>query len=191
MKIIVVGVGALGSHLALFVRNLVKDHEFWFVDFDKIEHKNLLGQAHSKMVLGQNKANAIDRTLQGMWGIHVASIPHRLTLDNVNVILEGADLIVDCVDNAEARHLIQNYARGRMVPCVHGALSADGSFGQVLWEPEFVVDAEGSQVATCEGGENLPFHALVAAQLAIAVQTFVETDKKVGFQLTPNGVQRV
>ena len=57
MRIVFCGVGALGSTTALLCRNF--DAELVFVDFDRVESKNLLAQAYVKASLGKNKAQAL------------------------------------------------------------------------------------------------------------------------------------
>ena len=184
-KIVVVGVGALGSHLALLLRNL--DVSLVLVDFDRVESKNLASQFHTKLGLGRNKAQALVQSLKGLFGIDVLSIPHRLVADNVEVILGGASLVVDCLDNAESRRLVSGFVRARGIACLHGALAPDGAFGRVVWDEDFAPDEGAAGAATCEDGEHLPFVALVAAELALSVQRFVRDGRKTGAQVSPSG----
>lgn len=187
MKVTIIGVGALGSHLLLFTRNLKV--QFKVIDYDSIESKNLMSQVHTKMGLGKNKALAIQQSLSGLFGIKVEAVPHRLTSDNVNQLLGDADLIVDCMDNGSSRRLVQNYALKKQVPCLHGAVDAGGSFGRVVWSENFVIDDEDKIGApTCEDGRHLPFIARVSSYMADAVQQYVERKRKVGYQVHPNGV---
>ncbi len=186
-KVMIVGVGALGSHLALFLRN---EAELHICDFDRVEQKNVLSQLHGKPGVGKNKTQSLKQTLHFLFGVHVGVVPHKLAAQNANEILHGMDLIIDCLDNAEARRIVQGYARQNKVPCLHGALAADGSFGRVVWE-NFVIDSENVPgAATCEGGEHLPFIGIASALLARAAQDFLLKGKKNGFELHPGGVIR-
>lgn len=188
-QIVVVGVGALGSHLVLLTRNLKAT--FVIIDDDRIESKNILSQFHTKMGTGKNKALALQQTLSGLFGVKVEAVPHRLTRDNVEQLLGRADLVVDCLDNASSRQVIQDYVRLKGIPCVHGALDAHGTFGRVVWDAAFVIDHEGVVgAATCEDGAHLPFIAWASSMLAYAVQLFVEKGVKVNFQGNPNGSVR-
>lgn len=184
-KIVVVGVGALGSHLALLLRNL--DVSLVLVDFDRVEAKNLTSQFHTKLGLGRNKAQALQQALKGMFGRDSYAVPHRLGADNVETLLGTATLVVDCLDNGESRRIVQNFVRARGIACVHGALAPDGAFGRVIWDPAFTVDDGPAGAATCEDGEHLPFVALVAAELALAVQRFVRDGRTTGAQVFPTG----
>lgn len=186
-KIVVVGVGALGSHLVLLGRNLPA--QWKVIDFDRVERKNTLSQFHTKMGVGRNKAQALGQAMQGFFGKRLEVIPHKLTADNVEALLVGADLIVDCLDNGEARRVVQRFAQAQSVPCLHGALAADGQFARVIWDEHFQIDDENSEgQATCEDGEHLPFIAQAAATLAGAVQRFLEKGEQVNFHLHPNGL---
>lgn len=188
--ITIVGAGALGSHVALFLRNLQQPLKI--VDFDRVEKKNTLAQLHTKMGVGKNKAQALTQALQGMFGVKADSVPHRLVRDNAGAILGGSELVLDCTDNLEARILIREACSGRRLPCLHGALSAAGDFAQVIWDEHFRPDSEGAEgEATCVDGEHLPFFAGAAAILAQEAQQYLKTGKKRSFQLTPGGVIRV
>ena len=188
--VVIIGVGALGSHLALFARNW--NHPLRVVDFDHIETKNVLSQFHSKMGMGKNKAQGIQQALQGLFGIKVEAIPHRLTEDNSKVLLGGAALVIDCTDNGAARRCIKAFVRKNNIPCLHGCLSADGQFAQVIWDEIFEEDDEGTPgQATCEDGANLPFHALAAAQLAVVAQMFLSTGTRRSLMLLPDKTVRL
>ena len=190
VKIVLVGAGALGSHLVLFARNV--DATWKVVDFDRVEQKNTLSQFHTRMGLGKNKAQALQQTMQGLFQGKLEAVPHKLIAGNAQALFDGADLVVDCLDNAASRRVLQDAVRERKIPCVHGALSADGQFGRVVWDEHFAIDAENvAGQATCEGGEHVPFIALVAATLAAAVQRFVADGSRVSTNLHPGGMVRL
>jgi len=187
MRIVICGVGALGSLAAIFCRNL--DASLVFVDFDRVESKNLLSQAFVKQSVGKNKAEAVKLQLFNFHGVKSEAFGVRLTEGNVDTLLAGADLAVDCFDNAASRSLLCRYSASSKIPLVHAALSGDGSFGLVRWEPRFRVDAEDVEgQATCEGGEHLPLIALLAASLARSVQDFVLHAVRRDFMVSLTGV---
>lgn len=181
-KIVIVGVGALGSHLVQLLRN---DAQLFVVDFDHVEQKNTLSQFHARNSVRKGKVQAIQQVMKFLWGVKVDGVPHKLTEDNVEQLLRDADLIVDCLDNAEARQLVQGYARKHEVPCLHGALGADGSLGRVVWDDQFSIDAETAGAATCEDGQHLPFIGMVSAYLARSAQEFVKSGRRIGWQVYP------
>lgn len=172
MRIVFLGVGALGSTAAVLCRAL--DATLVFVDFDKVESKNLLAQAFVKQSLGKNKAEALKAQLLNFYGLKTEAFGVRLTADNVAQLLSAADLAIDCFDNAASRRLVSEHARTKGLPLLHAAISGDGTFGLVRWDERFVPDAEDEPgQATCEGGEHLPMIGLLSATLARAVQDFV------------------
>jgi len=182
--IVVVGVGALGSHVVQFLRNI--DTEIRVVDFDRIEQKNVQAQFHTKNSVGKNKAQSLTQLMQFMYGRKIIPIPHKLTKNNTDQILSNANLILDCLDNAEARNIVQNYVRKNNLACLHGALSADGMFGRVVWDNIFTIDSESVVGApTCEGGEHLPFIGLVASQMAQSVKKFLDNGRQTSYNISP------
>jgi len=189
-QVIIVGIGALGSHVALFSRNWKA--KIKLVDFDKVEQKNTQAQFHSRMSLRQNKALALKQAMQGLFGIKVEAVPHKLTADNADTLLAGADLVIDCTDNIAARLDIQKLVRAQGIPCIHGALSADGQFGRVVWDKDFVADAEGAEgEATCEDGEQLPFFGMAGSIVVQAAESFLKTGERRSYQLQPGIITRV
>lgn len=190
-RVIIVGTGALGSHVALLARNW--EVKLAVVDFDRVEAKNIQSQFHTELGKGKNKAVALQHVLSGLFRWRIEAVPHKLTETNL-ALLDGASLVVDCTDNAAARILIQAAARSEAaacLPCLHGCLSADGTVARAVWTEHFNVDSGGDGAATCEDGQNLPFHAMAGALLAQVAQHFLVTGKKRSWQLTPSSLVRI
>lgn len=189
MRVVICGVGALGSTAVLFIRNL--DVELRLVDFDRVESKNLAAQWFVKQSVGKNKAESIRLQLANFYGGKAEAFGVRLGANNTEQLLAGADLAVDCFDNADSRIVLSEACRGRQVPLLHGALAADGTFGMVRWDERFTPDREGvAGQATCEGGEHLPMIGLVGSTLARAIQDFVEDGSKHDYLVSLSGVVR-
>jgi len=186
-RIVFCGVGALGSNAAMLCRNL--EAELVFVDFDRVESKNLLAQAFVKQSVGKNKAESLKLQLANFHGVKAESFGVRLTADNTATLLDKATLLVDAFDNAESRKLLSDYARAAGKPLIHAAISADGSFGLVRWDERFTPDAEDSPgEATCEGGAHLPMIGLLSAVLARNIQDFVARGEKKDAMVSLSGV---
>lgn len=189
-RVTIVGLGALGSHLVLLGRNW--DAVLRVIDFDRVESKNTQSQFHVKQSMGKNKAVALKTAMQGLYGVKLEAHSVKVGSSNREFMLQDADLVIDCTDNHKARDIIQEYCTDVGLPCLHGCLSADGSFARVVWTENFRPDKEDPEGdATCEDGENLPFHAQAAAMIAQVAQKFLETGKKESYQLTPYGVIRI
>lgn len=187
-RVVLCGVGALGSHLALFARNL--DCAWVFVDHDRVEGKNLLAQAYVAPSAGKLKAQALALQLRNFYRTSAEARPVRFGEHNAEALLSGAALAVDCFDNAASRRALASACQSLGIPLVHGALAGDGSCGLVRWDERFEPDEEpeGEANATCAGGEHLPLIALAAATLARAVQDFLAEGVRRDAWVTREGV---
>lgn len=189
MNITIIGAGALGSHLVQALRN--EDATLKVIDFDKVEMRNVASQFHFKNAVGKKKVEALKGAMQFCYGRKLEVVGNKLTADNVEQLLGGADLLIDCLDNGEARRLVQGFARANGVACLHGALAADGGFGRAIWTEDFAIDEAGAGAPTCEEGEFLPFIMLTATYLAYAAQRFIKTGRKTGYSISPAGVEKI
>jgi molybdopterin/thiamine biosynthesis adenylyltransferase len=189
MRVVICGVGALGSTAVLFIRNL--EVELRLIDFDRVESKNLAAQWFVKQSVGKAKADSIRLQLANFYGHKAEAVNVRLVANNTDQLLAAADLAVDCFDNADSRSLLSEACRARSIPLLHGALAADGTFGMIRWDERFTPDRE-SVVgqATCEGGEHLPMIGLIGATLARAIQDFVKDGARHDYLVSLSGVTR-
>lgn len=189
-RVVLCGVGALGSTAGLFCRNLPA--VFRFLDFDRVESKNLLAQFYVKPSIGKHKAEAMKLQWFNFWGIKAEASPVRLTEQNTQALLGEADLIVDCFDNFDSRKLLSDFARQSGKALVHAAVAGDGTFGVVRWDAHFNADREDAAgQATCEGGEHLPLIGLLGAALARAIQDFLSDGTQRSFNVALNGVSEL
>lgn len=179
MRIVFCGLGAIGSQAVVLCRNL--DAELVLIDFDRVESRNLLSQAHVKPSVGKLKADALKAQLAQLHGRKAEAFPVRLRADNVATLCAGASLLVDAFDNAASRTLLSDHARATATPLIHAGVSADGTFGLVRWDEHFTPDVEDSPgQPTCEGGDHLPLLGLLAATLARAIQDFAMKGERHG-----------
>jgi predicted ThiF/HesA family dinucleotide-utilizing enzyme len=174
---LICGVGALGSTAAWFCRNL--DAELAFVDFDKVESKNVMAQCFVKASIGKNKAEALKAQMLTFFGVKCEAFGVKLAETNVEQLCGRADLIVDAFDNIASRMVLSNYAKKSGKALVHAAVSGDGTFGIVRWDERFAPDAENAAgQATCEGGEHLPLIGVLGSSIARIVQDFAKDGTK-------------
>ncbi len=124
-RVLLVGVGALGSHIAdLLVRAGVG--HLILVDRDFLELNNLQRQTlytQADVEAGLPKAIAAAR--------HLAEINPEVTVEpqvvdlnagNVEALLEGIDLVVDGTDNMETRYVLNDACVKRGIPWVYGGV---------------------------------------------------------------------
>lgn len=188
-RVVICGVGALGSNAVLFARSL--PIELRVVDFDRVESKNLAAQWYVKQSVGKGKADSIRLQLANFFGVKAEAFGVRLAPANAAQLLAGCALAVDCFDNADSRLALSEAARAAGVPLVHGALAGDGSFGLVRWDERFAPDREDAAgQATCEGGEHLPMIGMIAATIARAIQDFVHGGARHDYMVSLSGVIR-
>jgi len=190
MKIVtIVGVGALGSQAVMLLRNVAATLKV--IDFDRVEPKNVQSQFHGKPGVGKPKVLALAGAMDMLFGVKLQTNSNKLVQNNVEQLLGGSDLVIDCLDNGEARRLIQGYVRKNGIPCLHGAVDANGTFGRIIWDEGFVIDDEDAVGApTCENGEHLPFLSIVSAHVAHAAKEFLAKGTRLGYQVSPGGTTR-
>jgi molybdopterin/thiamine biosynthesis adenylyltransferase len=132
-NVAIVGCGATGSVLvSLLARAGVG--RLRIVDRDYVEASNLQRQSlfeESDAADSVPKAVAAARKIAAFnSGISVEAQVEDLVPRNVDVLLEGMDLILDGTDNFETRYLVNDYAVKNSLPWIYTA--AVGSYGVTL-----------------------------------------------------------
>lgn len=122
-KVLVVGVGGLGSPAALYLA-AAGVGTIGLVDDDVVELSNLQRQIlHTTAAEGTPKTTSGAATL-GAVNPDVKVIAHqtRLAADNAIEILSGYDIVVDGTDNFATRYLINDASLHLRFPVVHGSV---------------------------------------------------------------------
>jgi molybdopterin/thiamine biosynthesis adenylyltransferase len=141
--------------------------------------------------VGKSKVDSFKQTMNFLFGTKISTISNKLVENNAIQLLGSSDLVIDCLDNAEARRIVQDFVRKHKIPCLHGGLAADGAFGISIWDENFTIDEGPTGVPTCENGDQLPFIAIVSAYIAKSAQGFLVTGKKFGYMISPSNTTRV
>ena len=128
---IVVGAGALGSPVALYLA-AAGVGRIGVVDDDEVELSNLHRQPlHFTPDIGIPKArNAAVKLGVLNPEVHVEPYPARLDERNAEAIVMGADVVVDCSDSFATRYAINDACCAQGVALVEGSVL--GLTGQVL-----------------------------------------------------------
>lgn len=130
-RVAVVGAGGLGGQVVLLLAR-VGVGTLVVVDCDLFDETNLNRQALCvEETLGEPKTRAAAEAVAAINpGVRV--IPHqvRLSADMIDEVLSGCDVVVDGLDNAPDRLLLQESAGRLGIPMVHGALA--GFEGRVM-----------------------------------------------------------
>ena len=122
-RVLLVGAGGLGSPIALYlaaagVGTLI------VCDDDVVDLSNLQRQViHSQASLGQPKVASAQRAITALNPrTTVIVVPQRLTSDNIDTLLPGADVAIDGADNFAVRYLLSDACVKHAIPMVYGAV---------------------------------------------------------------------
>ena len=178
-RITIVGCGGLGGGVVEALARIGVGH-LRAIDGDVFEESNLNRQLLcTEETLGREKALvAAERVRAVNSEIEIEPIVAYLGEENAPALLGGADCIVDCLDNLEARFWMAHACQNLGIPVVYGAIA--GWFGQVCTvypgDPSFVSiygePFEGGGESQHKKLGNLPFtaNAIAAVQSAEAVK---------------------
>ncbi len=129
----VVGCGALGSFQAGALaragvgRLLLLDRDY--VELSNLQRQWLYDEADAREAMP--KAAAAARAIARInSSIETRPLVADLVADNIEELLDGADLILDGTDNFDTRYLVNDYAVDRQTPWIYGG--AVGSYGLVM-----------------------------------------------------------
>lgn len=130
-KVLIVGLGGLGSPVALYLA-AAGVGELWLADHDSVDLSNLQRQiAHGEADIGRPKvASAADaiRALNSHTCIN--TLNEKLQGQLLDDAVRAVDLVVDCSDNFRTRFALNDVCWKNQKPLVSGA--AIRSEGQVL-----------------------------------------------------------
>ena len=129
-KVLIVGVGGLGSPIALYLAGAGVGC-IGLVDDDRVSISNLQRQVlYSENELDKPKAVcAAERLSELNSGISILPYSTRLTEENAGNIIRKYDIVVDGCDNFATRYLINDICIEQRKPYVYGAIC--GFEGQV------------------------------------------------------------
>ena len=130
-NVAVIGAGGLGGQALLCLIRLGIGH-LRVVDPEVFEASNLNRQALcTGASLGRAKAEVARHTAAEINpGVGVTPFQEKLTADNAQSVLEGAEVIVDGLDSIQDRFTLEAAAKKLSIPLVHAAI--DGFVAQVM-----------------------------------------------------------
>lgn len=179
-RVTVVGCGGLGGLVIEALARIGVGH-LRVIDGDVFEESNLNRQLLcTEEVLGREKALVAAERVAAINGeIEAEPIVAYLDENNAAELLCGADCVVDCLDNLEARFWMAHACQHLGIPVVYGAIA--GWFGQVC--TVYPGDASFVSIYGEPFGEsqhkklgNLPFtaYAISSFQAAEAVKVILD-----------------
>lgn len=139
MKMLICGVGTLGGNLVEHLARTGLD-SLTILDHDRVEQRNLTNQPYFQHQLGKSKVAALAETVFRIRGQRIETLHKRLTLSNAKDLVRDFELVVDCFDNHQARHDLQQACRLARVDLLHLGLSLE--YGEVIWDADYRVPPE-------------------------------------------------
>lgn len=121
-RALIVGVGGLGSPVALYLA-AAGVGELHLADFDTVDLTNLQRQIiHDTHSVGQSKVDSAMARLAAI-NPQVKRVPHRVALDedSLAAAVEAVDLVLDCSDNFTTREAVNAACVAARKPLVSGA----------------------------------------------------------------------
>ena len=125
---LVIGAGGLGSAAAPYLVAAGLGH-ITLIDHDAVEITNLQRQIiHTEASVGKSKVWSGKHFLSQLnSGIRIETIEAKVTQSMLDDLLPSVDIVLDCTDNFQTRHLINASCVQHHVPLVSGsALRFDG-----------------------------------------------------------------
>ncbi len=189
----VVGVGALGSASSEMLARAGVGHLI-LIDRDIVEPTNLQRQTlytEADANAGVSKARAArDRLKQVNSTIEIEAHAADLSPENIEELLEPADVVVDGTDNFETRYLLNDYAIDAETPLVlGGGIATRGTVLPIIPERgpclRCLHDTLPEQTETCDTAGVLgPIVAMIGArQAAVAMRLLIEGTEALPVQL--------
>lgn len=129
--IFVAGLGGLGSPSSIYLVAAGVGH-LTIIDAQQVDLTNLNRQVlHWKLDVGRSKAgSAVEKLFAMNPNVKVDSRLKRITPENVNKLIKGADVVVDGMDNYPMRYLLNEACVRNRIPFVHSAV--EGTIGQLM-----------------------------------------------------------
>ncbi|MBR1597716.1 MAG: molybdopterin-synthase adenylyltransferase MoeB [Lachnospiraceae bacterium] len=171
-KVVIIGAGALGSPVIQYLA-AAGVGEIKVVDFDEVSLSNLQSQViHGKRDVNRPKVASAKDTIKGINPkITIVTENVKVEADNINEIIDGYDVVVDCTDNYKARYVINDACAFSGIPLVFGAIyQYEGQVGIFnlnqgpCFRCQFPAPPPTGLVPTCaEGGAISPLPGIIGS----------------------------
>ena len=123
------GLGGLGSNIAIALAR-AGIGRLILVDFDRVDITNLHRQQYKAEQIGEYKTEALAANLLEISPYtEVKGVTERVTEDNFLELLEGADIVCEAFDNAEAKAMLVNGVLQKLPECYLVAASGMAGMG--------------------------------------------------------------
>ncbi len=123
LRVLILGAGGLGAPAAFYL-TAAGVGRLRIVDHDVVERSNLQRQiVHADAAVGTAKVeSARERLLALNPHIEVEAIRQQVTSENIDALMDGADVVLDGSDNFPLRYLLNDACIKHAKPLVHAAI---------------------------------------------------------------------
>ncbi len=188
-KILILGAGALGSNLAAnLVADLRNEVDITVLDYDMVEQRNTQAgtQFYMPDQIGQFKVDALQYNVYKWYEKEISTWNLKLEKDKFSAgsfvwsdIVGKFDLVVDCLDNYEARRLIQDLKEE--IEILHCGFSDKLTF-EIGWAENYEVPDDNRHAKDiCEMQGAGSFVKMVAALASRVALDFITEGRKRDF----------
>jgi molybdopterin-synthase adenylyltransferase len=131
-SVFIAGAGGLGSAVSMYLA-AAGVGTLRICDRDRVELSNLNRQIlHNDSRIGLMKADSAAQSLQALNpAIEVIATTATIDGDSIEALAAHPDLVIDCLDNFETRHVLNEYCCRNDIPLIHGGVW--GLSGQVTF----------------------------------------------------------
>lgn len=121
--VFIAGAGGLGSPAAIYLA-AAGVGALRICDFDVVDVTNLNRQIlHGTAAVGHLKVESAFQTLGRLnETVRVEAISEKITDENAQRLIAGADVVVDCMDNFPTRYTLNRACLALSIPLVHGCV---------------------------------------------------------------------
>lgn len=121
--VFIAGAGGLGCPVAMNLALAGAGH-LTICDTDTVDITNLNRQfLHNEKSIGLEKTLSAQKTLEAINSeVSIKTAQCKITHENIESLLGNAQIIIDCLDNFEARYALNRAALKKNIPLVHGAV---------------------------------------------------------------------
>lgn len=128
--VVIAGLGGLGCPAAIYLACAGVGH-LTLVDADRVELSNLNRQIlHWEEDMAKEKVFSASRKLARLNSkVNLTPLAERITPENIRQLIQGADLVIDGLDNMKTRFILNEGCCREGIPFIHGGI--DGLMGQI------------------------------------------------------------
>jgi len=139
--VVILGVGGLGGY-AVEMLARIGVGKLLLVDFDKFETTNLNRQIIStednlgllKVEEGKKRIESINPEIE------TVAINKKISSENIDAIIKGADVVVDALDSSILKKIVEQSCDRNNIPMVHGAIGGWIAQVAVIMPGDFILD---------------------------------------------------